>query len=126
VRGDEGNDVVLSGEGACLTNIDFVPSTKRPPRGGPLSWPEDVNVAEEAEVGAMGEDGPAPGDCGSNGLLEPLAEDAMPDVGGGMGDCGCDIPEEVIEGEAGLRGSTEFRSATRGGGGLVKSSSGGT
>lgn len=45
------------GEGGGLTNIDFVPSTKRPPRGGPST----SGGLNEVCCGA-GEDGPAPGD----------------------------------------------------------------
>lgn len=54
-----------SGDGDGLTNMDFVPSTRRPPRGGASlggGAKDDVFAG-----GATGDDGPAPGDC--RGLL---------------------------------------------------------
>lgn len=91
-----------SGDGVCLTNIDFVPSTKRPPRGGP-AWMDGAKVVDCAEKGGTCDDGPAPGDCGRRGLCAPLA-DEKPEIGslgvsgtdaGGAGDCGRGIPAGV-------------------------------
>lgn len=45
------------GEVGDFMNMDFVPSTKRPPRGGPF----DKGGAKDDCEGA-GEEGPAPGD----------------------------------------------------------------
>ena len=61
VRGDEGAELdpppltppPLPAPRCLLTNIDFVPSTNRPPSGGPS---EDK----------AGDEGPAPGDCGGS------------------------------------------------------------
>ncbi len=46
------------GEVGDLMNIDFVPSTKRPPRGGPF----DKGGAKDDCEDAGEEEGPAPGD----------------------------------------------------------------
>jgi len=53
-----------SGEGRGLdvdlgTNMDFVPSTKRPPRGGASTA---CRAGALGLVGRTGDDGPAPGD----------------------------------------------------------------
>ena len=57
VRGDEGAELdpppTPLPPRCLLTNIDFVPSTNRPPSGGPS---EDK----------AGDEGPAPGDCGGS------------------------------------------------------------
>lgn len=45
------------GDDGGLTNIDFVPSTNLPPRGGPSSSGGFANVICE------GDEGPAPADC---------------------------------------------------------------
>ena len=64
-----------SGEDGDLTNMDFVPSTKRPPRGGPA---ESGEAKEDCDAPA--EDGPAPGDCGGRG---PRIGDDTPEEGPG-------------------------------------------
>lgn len=65
------------GEDGGLTNIDFVPSTNRPPRGGP-SMRGGLNDA----CWGAGEDGPAPGDCGGKDLMLAVTE-AVGDAGSG-------------------------------------------
>lgn len=76
---DEDEDEAIGGEArgdvdeiVGLTNIDLVPSTKRPPRGGLSSRGcfGDAAASEESD----GEEGPAPGDCGGLGDEGP-AED---------------------------------------------------
>lgn len=57
--GPNGDDVDVG-----LTNIDFVPSTNRPPRGGSSSDGR-ANVIWWGPA----EEGPAPGDCGGNDCL---------------------------------------------------------
>jgi len=53
-----------SGDGdEGLINMDLVPSTNLPPRGGPSSANGGANVICEG----VGEEGPAPGDCGGSG-----------------------------------------------------------
>ena len=54
-----------SGDGCVggLTNMDLVPSAKRPPKGGPSSR------GGEKPDGFCGVDGPAPGDCGGREFL---------------------------------------------------------
>lgn len=74
------------GDGVCLTNADFVPSTKRPPSGGP-SLTEGANDGDRAEGEREGEEGPAPGDCsGSTLKLElELTLECETKLGGGRG-----------------------------------------
>lgn len=74
------------GDGVCLTNIDFVPSTKRPPSGGP-SLTEGANDGDRAEGERAGEEGPAPGDCSGSALkLEfELTLECETKLGGGRG-----------------------------------------
>ena len=52
-----------SGDDGGLTNIDFVSSTRRPPRGGPSM----SGGAKDGCEGAGDDEGPAPGDCGGRG-----------------------------------------------------------
>lgn len=73
------------GEDGGLTNIDFVPSTNRPPSGGP-SMSGGLN---DVWWGA-GEDGPAPGDCGGRDLTLAEADAAPGDAG--SGGCGEALP----------------------------------
>jgi len=72
-------NVDARGDDGGLTNIDFVPSTKRPPRGGPSARGGANDVCW-----GPGEDGPAPGDCGGRDLT--LAEvEVAADAASGKG-----------------------------------------
>ena len=101
--------------------MDFVPSTRRPPRGGPslTGGANDGGLT----VGGPGEEGPAPGDC--SGLL--IATDGRVGVyfccgDAGRADRGPETEGVVEDARLPLVTGAVFNG---GGIGLVKSSSGG-
>lgn len=58
---DDEEEGAMSGEGVGFMNIDLVPSTKRPPSGGPGERGGENVLCCVAKV-LVGVEGPAPGD----------------------------------------------------------------
>lgn len=79
---DAGAGAGERGDGVCLMNIDFVPSMNRPPRGGPAGTGGDGAAGGAGREG-IGDEGPAPGDCGGSGFVS-LTEGKLEACGPGV------------------------------------------